>query len=169
MKYAMRTVCPVFNAYRMVKEYTERLYLPAGARWDRMAGNHLERARALTAWMAKVKSSWTSVRVGSVTTDRVTPLEAGSTRPVQAEIALGSLQPADVSVVLYTGPLGADGDITSATASEMKAEGTPRPGLFLYSGTLQGQGTGHHGFRVRILPAHEDLANPLAMNCVAWG
>jgi hypothetical protein len=51
----------------------------------------------------------------------------------------------------------------------MKVEGSPRTGVYIYSGTLQGQTTGLHGFRVRILPAHEDLWNPLHMNCITWG
>jgi hypothetical protein len=51
----------------------------------------------------------------------------------------------------------------------MKVEGSPRPGVYLYTGMLQGRMTGLHGFQVRILPAHEDLASPLAMNCIAWG
>jgi starch phosphorylase len=169
MKNAMRTVCPVFNAYRMVKEYTERLYLPAGRFWDSLVANGLERAGALAAWKERVRTHWKDVGVQSVEADLVSPLEAGTTRPVRAQVVLGSLRPQDVSVALYGGPLTAEGEITSATVSEMKVEDGPRAGVYLYSGTLRGQTTGLQGFRVRILPAHEDLGNPLAMNCITWG
>ncbi len=101
--------------------------------------------------------------------DTVTPLEAGTARPVQAEISLGTLRPEDVSVVLYVGPLTAESEIGPATVSPMKVEGSPRPGLYLFSGSLDGQQTGSHGFRVRVLPAHEDLASPLGLNCITWG
>ena len=169
MKNAMRTVCPVFSAYRMVKEYTERLYLPAERWWATLGAKGLERARALATWKARVRSGWREVAVLSVKADGVAPLEAGATRPVQAEVALGSLRSEDVSVVLYSGPLSGEGEILSASVSDMKVEGTPRVGAYLYSGTLQGKTTGLHGFRVRILPAHEDLFSPLAMNCIVWG
>jgi starch phosphorylase len=169
MKSAMRTVCPVFSAYRMVKEYTERLYLPAGRSWDSLGANGLERARALAAWKERVRAHWREVAVQSVEAESVAPLEAGSTRPVQALVVLGSLRPEDVSVALYAGPLTAEGEIMSAAVLEMKVEGSPRAGTYLYSGTLQGQATGLQGFRVRILPAHEDLGNTLAMNCITWG
>jgi len=169
MKHAMRTVCPVFSAYRMVKEYTERMYLPAGGLWDILAANGLERGGALAAWKERVGAHWKEVAVLEVAAELVVPLEVSTTRPVRAEIALGSLSPEDVSVALYSGPLAAGSEIASATVSDMKVEGSPRPGVYLYTGMLQGRTTGLHGFQVRILPAHEDLASPLAMNCIAWG
>ncbi len=169
MKNAMRTVCPVFNAYRMVKEYTERLYLPSGRLWDSLGANGLERAKALAAWKERVRAHWKEVAVLEVVGDLGVPLEVGTTRDVRAEIALGSLRPEDVSVALYSGPLATGSEIASATVSVMKVEGSPRAGAYLYSGMLLGRSTGLQGFRVRILPAHEDLANPLAMNCIAWG
>lgn len=170
MKNAMRTVCPIFSASRMVKEYTERLYLPAGQRWEVLGANGAERAQALAAWKDRVRANWNGVAVQSVDAEMVAALEAGTTRSVRAEITLGALTPKDVSIVLYAGPLSGEGEIASATVSEMKVEGSPRTGAYIYSGTLQGQTTGLHGFRVRILPAHEDLWNPvLHMNCIAWG
>ncbi len=169
MKNAMRTVCPVYSASRMVKEYTERMYLPAGQRWGVLGANGLERAQALAAWKERVRANWKGVAVQSVEAERVVALEVGATRPIRVEIALGALAPKDVSVILYAGPLSGEGEITSATVSEMKVEGSPRAGVYIYSGTLQGQTTGLHGFRVRILPAQEDLWNPLHMNCITWG
>jgi starch phosphorylase len=169
MKNAMRTVCPVYSASRMVREYTERMYLPAGQRWEVLAANNLERAQALAAWKERVRTNWKGVAVQSVEAEKVAPLESGATRPIWAEITLGALAPKDVSVVLYAGLLGSEGEITAATVSEMKVEGSPRTGVYKYSGTLQGHMTGLHGFRIRILPAHEDLSNPLHMNCITWG
>ena len=90
-------------------------------------------------------------------------------RPVQAEVALGALRPEDVSVALYAGPLNSQGEITSPIVSEMKAGGAPRDGVRVFEGLLSGQAAGRHGFRIRILPAHEDLANPLMLNCITWG
>ena len=169
MKNAMRTVCPVFNAYRMVKEYSERLYVPAGRRWEVLGAEGLARARRLAAWKERVRARWREVAVQAVTADMLTPITAGATREVRVEVALGSLQPEDVSVALYAGPLTGEGEITTATAEAMKVEGVIRPGVYVYSGALPAPSTGQHGFRVRILPAHEDLAAPYSLNCIVWG
>jgi starch phosphorylase len=150
-------------------EYTERLYVRAERWCETLGANVLERARALATWKARIRTHWKEVAVHSVKADVVSALEAGATRPVQVEVALGSLRPEDVSVALYSGPLSGEGEILSASVSAMKVEGAPRAGVYLYSGTLQGKTTGLHGFRVRILPAHEDLFSLLATNCIAWG
>ncbi len=169
MKNTMRTVCPIFSATRMVREYTERLYLPAGKCWDALVADNLSRARALTAWKERTQSHWREVQIRSLHADTFTPLEAGGVRAIRVEIALGALRPEDVSVAVYAGPLTGDGDIMSAEVSEMKAEGRQSDGTYVYGGVLRGTATGLQGFRIRILPAHEDLASPLTMNCIAWG
>jgi starch phosphorylase len=169
MKNAMRTICPFFNAYRMVREYTEGMYLPAGQRWDLFSADGLARARALAAWRARVQPAWREVAVQRVAADTVTPLEWGEARTVQAEIALGSLSPGEVSVALYAGPLRGDGEIAAPAVVEMKSEDTLRPGLYRYTGVLRGKATGQHGFRVRILPSHPDLVSAPTMGCITWG
>ena len=169
MKHAMRTFCPAFSAYRMVREYTERLYIPAGKHWERLSADGLARARALASWQDRVRAAWKDVAVQTVRADTVTPLPAGDARPVEAEVALGALRPEDVSVALCAGPIGGEGDIASPFVSEMKMGRPVREGVFVFEGTLSGQAAGRHGFRIRILPAHEDLGNPLLLNCIAWG
>jgi glycogen phosphorylase len=168
MKNTMRIVCPRFSATRMVREYTEQLYLPAGDHWTALGADRQSRARALAAWKARAQANWQAVKVQSVEVDTATPLAAGDTRVVQAEVALGPLGPEDVAVAIYAGPLNAEGEIASAAVSPMKLEGRRPNGGFLYGGSLQAQTTGLHGFRIRVLPAHEDLRNPLAMHCIAW-
>jgi starch phosphorylase len=169
MKHAMRTVCPVFSTTRMVREYTERLYLPAGRRWETLGADRLARACTLAKWQERVRSAWKDVAVRGVHTDTVTPLAAGDTRAIQAEVALGALRPEDVSVALHAGPLDGRGEITAPLVSDMKVEGALRDGVYIFGGTLSGSDAGRHGFRIRILPSHEDLNNPLRLNCITWG
>jgi starch phosphorylase len=169
MKHAMRTVCPVFSTTRMVREYTDLLYVPAGRRWERLAADSLARARTLASWRERVRAAWKDVAVRAVRADTVASLAAGDTRAVQADVALGALRPEDVAVALYAGPIDGQGEILDPAVSEMKVEGAMRDGVFVFGGTLSGRDAGRHGFRVRVLPAHEDLATPLMLNCIAWG
>jgi starch phosphorylase len=169
MKNAMRTICPFFNAYRMVREYTEGMYLPAGQHWEQLSADGLARARVLAAWRARVQSLWREVAVQRVTAETLSPLEWGERRTIQAEIALGSLTPGEVGVAIYAGPLRADGEIGAASVVEMKVEDQVRPSVYRYAGVLCAKSTGQHGFRVRVLPFHPDLFNPLLLGCVTWG
>jgi len=169
MKHAMRTVCPIFSATRMVREYAEHLYVPAAQRWEVLGAERLARARVLAAWQERVRAAWKDVSVRTVQADTLTPLPAGEARPVQAEVVLGALRPEDISVSLYAGPLSGRGDIVSPLVSAMKVGGAARDGVYVFEGMLSGHAAGRHGFRIRILPAHQDLANPLGLNCITWG
>jgi starch phosphorylase len=169
MKNTMRTVCPIFSATRMVREYAERLYLPAERRFADLTADGLARARALTGWRERVQKAWGDVQIGAVVVDTVTPLEAGGSRQVRVDVTLGSLRPEDVVVALYSGPLTAEGEIGSARVFSLAVAESRPDGVTVYQGLLQASATGLHGFRVRILPAHADLATPLALHCVTWG
>ena len=169
MKHAMRTICPVFSAYRMVREYTERLYIPAGRQWERLGADGLARARALAQWQERVRATWKDVAVRAVRADTVTPLLAGDARSVEVDVALGVLRPEDVSVSMCSGLISGQGDIASPRISEMKVVGPPRDGVYSFQGMLSGQAAGRNGFRIRVLPSHQDLANPLTLNCITWG
>jgi len=169
MKHAMRTICPVFSAYRMVREYTERLYIPAGRQWERLGADGLARARALAQWQERVRATWKDVAVRAVRADTVTPLLAGDARSVEVDVALGALCPEDVSVSTYSGLISGQGDIASPRISDMKVTGPPRDGVYSFQGVLSGQAAGRNGFRIRILPAHQDLPNPLTLNRITWG
>ena len=65
MKNAMRTVCPVFNGSRMVREYTERMYLPAdagGISWCPMGWRERERWPAGKNGCVPTGTRWPSSR-----------------------------------------------------------------------------------------------------------
>jgi glycogen phosphorylase len=134
-----------------------------------LGADGLARARALATWRERVQAAWKDVAVRAVRADTVTALAADDTRAVQADVALGTLRPEDVSVALYAGPIGGQGEILDPAVSEMKVEGAMRDGVFVFGGTLSGRDAGRHGFRVRVLPAHEDLASPLTLNRIVWG
>jgi len=123
----------------------------------------------LAAWQERVRAAWKDVSVRAVQADTLTPLPAGEARPVQAEVVLGALRPEDISVSLYAGPLSGRGDIVPPLVSAMKVGGVARDGVYVFEGMLSGHAAGRHGFRIRILPAHQDLANPLGLNCITWG
>ena len=56
MKAAMRAICPVFTADRMVREYCERFYIPAAQRYQHLAADGMARGRTLRQRKAKCKS-----------------------------------------------------------------------------------------------------------------
>jgi hypothetical protein len=84
----------------MVREYTERFYLPAAERRGWLTAVGMALARSLAAWKERVRDQWSRVCVESVTAGPLDGVQVNSEIKAQAEVSLGALTPDDVSVEL---------------------------------------------------------------------
>ncbi len=168
MKNAMSTVVPLYRTSRMVIEYVQRLYRPAERRQQRLSEDGFERARRLAAWKERVYQHWPEVKVVGVTTNAADELAIGADLEVRASVRLGQLSPDDVSVEIYSGALDAERDIQEGRAEPMSFVGVEK-GVSLFVGAVRCQSSGLHGYTVRVLPRHDDLANPYEMRLITWG
>ncbi len=171
MKAAMRDHAAVFNTNRMVHEYFEVCYLPSAERSRRLTTDNQERAKALAAWKTRLRQGWGQIRIERVWADppEGRELKVGDQLQVQAEIALGALNPTDVTVELFYGPLDAEGLIVRAQTIPMLIAQSKGKGMFIFAGGITCTTSGRHGYALRILPNHEDLGNPFEMGLILWG
>src|SRR5438874_1756036 len=58
MRESIRSVTPVFNTHRMVKEYTERLYIPAAKSHADFSDQGCAAAVQLSQWKTKIRKDW---------------------------------------------------------------------------------------------------------------
>ena len=58
MRESIRSVTPVFNTHRMVKEYAERLYTPAESGFEEFARDNCRAATELSQWKAHMRKAW---------------------------------------------------------------------------------------------------------------
>jgi glycogen phosphorylase len=169
MKTSVRELCTFFTTHRMVGEYTERFYVPGADHSRRMTADHVAHAKALAAWKARVASKWPNIRVASVTADHVADIPVGNEFDVKAQLRLGDLTPDDVSVELYWGGVDATGDIQDPQRVAMTIEGAAKDGITVYKAhAVHCSGSGLHGYTVRILPRHPDLASPFIPGLITW-
>ncbi len=177
MKASIGALCHFFNTHRMVREYTERFYLPAAARYRQLTADGMSRARALAAWKTRVQENWSQVRIEmavlsvaeGVDTGPLTELKVGSAVQAQARILLGSLAPDDVTVELYLGRVDADGEIVEAEATPMHPVGQGEDGIFLFEASaVPCRKSGLHGYTVRVLPHHPDLTTAFVPGLIVW-
>ncbi len=167
MKASMRSLCAVYNTNRMVREYTERLYLPAAERFEQMAADDQAHARALVQWKIRLRRNWPQVRVERVEAD-TQGLKVGEMLPVKAWIHLGNLSHEDVQVEIYHGMVNDKGEIPSGQPVTMGFQ-EEKDGLHVFTGALLCQGSGRFGYALRVLPNHKDLVHPYEMGLILWG
>ncbi|MGH9182488.1 MAG: alpha-glucan family phosphorylase [Acidimicrobiales bacterium] len=167
VKASLASLGPRVSASRMIRDYVAQLYEPTAARADQLAATGHRRARALTAWRARVAAAWPSVRIDGVETDPSAP-DLGQEREVHAVVALGALDDEDVAVQLLHGPVGQHEELDRPTAVPMVCAGVDGVRL-RYRGSFACDRPGRYGFTLRVVPAHPDLVTPLEMGLVTWG
>src|SRR6266496_3117710 len=61
MRESIRSVTPVFNTQRMVKEYTEKLYIPAAQAYGNFSRDGCGAATHLSQWKARMRKDWPQI------------------------------------------------------------------------------------------------------------
>jgi starch phosphorylase len=168
MKKSMRRLAPAFSSNRMIWEYVERFYLPAARHHDALSAHGLARGQALADWVASIRQRWADVAVAAVSADGNGPRRIGEGVPVSADVRLGSVQPGEVAVEVYYGPLDAQRDIAAASVRPLQLGEEVSPGVHRFLGTVPCERTGLHGFTVRVRPAHPDANNLLVTGLLTW-
>ncbi|MFH0914892.1 MAG: alpha-glucan family phosphorylase, partial [bacterium] len=101
MKNSIRILAPAFSGDRMLKQYVERFYLPAGEHYRRLEADDFAKARELAAWKARVRQAWCDVKVTWVEERGAPNVAVGEGIPVAAKVHLGVLEPGEVVVEAY--------------------------------------------------------------------
>jgi len=181
MKNSIKWIAPRFNTHRMLAEYTRRFYNPAAAKWRYLTEESCARAKAFSSWKDNFRKAWPELAVKDVVMEvsngdgnqKLNPkqpqLKIGSQLYIKALVKLGKIDPNDVSVELYHGPVDNWENIKNGSAVKMDFEKTSEhEGEHWFVGSMPCEKTGQHGVAVRVLPRHADLSNPYEMGLILW-
>jgi starch phosphorylase len=156
-----------FNTHRMVREYTERFYLPAAERSQALGRDGGRRARELAAWKSRVAAAWDGIAVEGIEGGAGDGLQVGEPFDVRARIRLNGLDPLDVAVELYLGGVDPDGELAGGDSVQMEAAGRS-DSIHEFSASASYGRSGRQGFTVRILPSHPDLTTRFLPGLITW-
>ena len=163
-----RSLGPQVNAARMVRDYVTELYEPLASRTEQLNADAHQRARELVQWRSRIEAGWPAVAVVAVSGADSDVTALGATRSVQAEVALGSLSPQDVSVQLMHGVVGEGDQLVDPAIEVLSETGTSSAGTVSYTGNLQIRRAGRYGYTIRVVPNHADLVNAVDLGRVVW-
>ncbi|MFH0823572.1 MAG: alpha-glucan family phosphorylase, partial [Pseudomonadota bacterium] len=170
MKNSMAGISAQFNSHRMVEQYMDEYYVPAGLSHQILGENRCARAREFSEWEKRVRGAWKDIAVTDVVESRIDQLSLGEKFTVSAYVRLGILGEEEVMVDICHGRIEADTErLTDRNVTPMSAKGGPVDGVQQFEGIIPCDETGVYGYRIRILPFHPFLINPMGMNLVTWG
>ncbi len=166
MKEAIRTCAPTFSMKRMVKEYTERFYVPQMQQGIQIEQKHYEKARVLATWKTRVLQAWPGLEV-YVDGRRDGQLSLGESIEVRAWIKAQKLIPEDLSVELVYGEEH-DEQVVVQHTLPMNYTNQELDGSYRYDLRLQPGTSGSIAYGVRVLPSHPDLLGRHEMGLIYW-
>ena len=165
VKSSIASLAPKVMASRMVREYVEDYYEPSALHMNRLSADDYKQAKALAAWKRRVSDAWSEVKVVDVDDGGSSAgVDLGEPRNVSVMVELGSLDFSDVEVQLLHGAVSAGGEMSSSVAVDLERRAPGR-----YEGSFICDRSGLHGYTVRVVPTHPDLADPFEIGCVTWG
>ena len=170
MRESIRSVTPVFNTQRMVKEYTEQLYVPAAQGYENFARDCCGAATQLSHWKTQIRKDWPQVQISEVQVankDRES-ISVGESLQISARVHLGGVDPRHVRVEAYHGEVD-NGDLHNPTATVLnqssEADGN---GDYIYQGNVPATESGTYGFSVRVVPIHPGLMQAHELRLITW-
>jgi len=160
VQHTLRTLGPKVLASRMVREYVERLYLPAAASATASSADGYGMARQLAQWKERVRTCWPTLRVEHVEAEGIGDAVAvGAAITVRAYVHLGELQPQDVVVQLVHGRVDPDDRFESPQETVMTAVEQVQGNRWQYRAEINLDRSGPLGYTVRVVPTHQGLAS----------
>jgi starch phosphorylase len=167
MKQSIKTIAPEFSTQRMIKDYTEKFYIPCMNQYNKLIENNAQKAVEFNHWVDKIRSNWNNLKV--IKTDIIDngAPHVGKPIKVHSVINLGGLTPNDVNVQVYYGILNHKDEIENPSSQDLKFlrfDGNDA----IYEGEYICMDNGSQGFNIRILPSHELLSNPTQLFLCNW-
>jgi starch phosphorylase len=160
MRESMARMTPHFSASRVVREYTEKHYLPAAKAYCERAANRGEMGISLFNWQQELVRHWSSLRLGGVNASR-----DGEQYTFKVEVYLGDLDPEAVRVELYAeGQNGRDA-VRQAMERVGQLEGSAKG--FIYSAHVPATRPAND-YTPRVSPCRSGASVPLEVPLILW-
>ena len=169
VRHTLQDLGPKVLASRMVRDYTEKYYVPAAQSLRRSFergrsgadefGIPFGAAAELAQYRYRAERAWPDIEITDVDGSGLhgTPL-LGSELTLTARVCLAGLQPEEVVVQAVLGRVEADDALVDPVTVAMTHAGTADSGNEIYTATMPLSNTGPVGYTVRVLPRHPLLA-----------
>ena len=168
MRESIRSVVPVFNTDRMVREYAERLYEPAARGHEKLAESGGKKAVELSKWKEKIRKAWRNIRISDVQISaKGSSVFVGDQLEISAKVHLGPVAPEFVTVQAYLGQMSDNGITNPRTVDFQKVEKL-EGGNFVFSGSIPADESGSYGMNVRVIPTHPNLIQAHELRLITW-
>jgi glycogen phosphorylase len=152
MKAAMKMAITDFSSDRMVREYSNRFYIPAAKNLIQLTENGAKQAKELALTQSRLNALWSHIRLSKPQITPSADFAVGDTFSIVVEVFLGELTPDEVEVQIYHGKLKGAGDMDGSRAEIMVLQNTISDGTYIYGCQVVCSDSGRFGYTARVIP-----------------
>lgn len=160
MRESMAQLTAHYSSNRMVREYTERFYMPMAQACRQRHADNAALAAGIEEWHALLRQHWDKLYFGNVTAE-----SGAEGNRFQVQVYLDGIPPEAVSVELYAenpdGGLPVRRPLTRTAALFGVSSG------YLYEGTVPNDRPATD-YTPRIVPSHPEALVPLEASFITW-
>ncbi|MBL6988295.1 MAG: alpha-glucan family phosphorylase [Bacteriovoracaceae bacterium] len=169
MKHCIESCGANFNAHRMVMDYLKDYYLKAEQFNTRLRENDCQKAKELASWKKRVKDSWSDLEILEVEPPEEEIIYSGSDVRINARLKFKDIDPNDLLVEVYHGPIDVDKDdqLKNPVRTKMNCDRFEH-GVAYFSVAIPCKKGGRYGYTVRVLPGHEDMLGEFLPSLIKW-
>jgi starch phosphorylase len=160
MRASMAELTPQFSTNRMVREYVERLYIPASQAYRSRISDGARRASELYHWRDTLERNWPKLHLGNLQVQ-----EEGDYYVFSVSAYLGEIEPHTVHVQLYAEHY--DSKVPEIYTMEQLTPLKDTVNGFLYSAHVPLHRPAHD-YTPRIIPFFDGAAIPLEAPYILW-
>jgi starch phosphorylase len=159
MRESMARLTPRFSANRVVREYTERHYLPAAAGYRARAAEKGALGAEVLAWQRHLAAHWPEARFGAVAVQT-----RDDHHQFVVQLSLGGLDPEAVRVELYADPTDGGEPARYVLARDRTLAA---PDAYEYRGRVPASRPASD-YTPRLVPHHPAALVPLEAPQILW-
>lgn len=159
MRESMARLTPRFSANRVVREYTERHYLPAAAGYRARAAEKGALGAGVLAWQRHLAAHWPEARFGAVAVQT-----RDDHHDFAVQLSLGGLDPEAVRVELYADPTDGGEPARHVMARDRTLAA---PDAYEYRGRVPASRPASD-YTPRLVPHHPGALVPLEAPRILW-
>ena len=171
-KRSLKSLTAMYSSNRMLSDYIQGFYLPAGKRRAMLREHNWAACRSLAAWQKDIPSRFATLKLDELSVGGMADnvMACGEPVNIQLRLSLGEMHPEEILVQLVMGRASLVGDfIDKPDVLRLEPRTTnPVNGKVLYAASYIPSSSGHYRYGVRIMPVHPAQASPLETDLVIW-
>ncbi len=158
-----------FSSHRMLREYSEKFYIPAIQSYGNLVGDGYNLTHDVTEWSRRISQFWNKVSVSSMDMPNLNgSSQVGQSILVKVKVFLGDLSPDDVKIEILRGNLNAQDQMVDTEVFAGTLDESMPDGHHVYHVEMVSTRSGRMGITARVIPNNNSHLIKHHPRLIAW-